>query len=148
MNALAPRWRSETAPRLARPPLQVACASPACAIRTRSGAIAVNRTVRLQDSARSAGNYCARQFATKRCLPDKCPHAILKKSRCGACLLAKVLVIEDDEETAEEIVTALGDRGYVLDRAADGADGLQRARVGGWDVLVVDRMLLNWMASA
>jgi len=55
--------------------------------------------------------------------------------------LAKVLVIEDDEGTAEEIVTALGDRGYVLDRAANGADGLQRARVGGWDVLVVDRML-------
>jgi len=55
--------------------------------------------------------------------------------------LAKVLVIEDDEGTAEEIVTALGDRGYILDRAADGVDGLQRARVGGWDVLVVDRML-------
>jgi two-component system OmpR family response regulator len=55
--------------------------------------------------------------------------------------LAKVLVIEDDDGTAEEIVTALGDRGYVLDRAADGAQGLERARSGGWDVLVVDRML-------
>jgi two-component system OmpR family response regulator len=55
--------------------------------------------------------------------------------------LAKVLVIEDDDGTAEEIVTALGDRGYVLDRAADGAQGLERARTGGWDVLVVDRML-------
>jgi two-component system OmpR family response regulator len=55
--------------------------------------------------------------------------------------LAKVLVIEDDEGTAEEIVTDLGDRGYLLDRVADGVDGLQRARTGGWDVLVVDRML-------
>lgn len=55
--------------------------------------------------------------------------------------LAKVLVIEDDDGTAEEIVTDLGDRGYLLDRASDGADGLQRARTGGWDVLVVDRML-------
>ena len=55
--------------------------------------------------------------------------------------MAKVLVIEDDDGTAEEIVTALGDRGYVLDRAADGAQGLERARSGGWDVLVVDRML-------
>jgi two-component system, OmpR family, response regulator len=55
--------------------------------------------------------------------------------------LAKVLVIEDDDGTAEEIVTDLGDRGYLLDRASDGTDGLQRARTGGWDVLVVDRML-------
>jgi two-component system OmpR family response regulator len=55
--------------------------------------------------------------------------------------LAKVLVIEDDDGTAEEIMTALCDRGYVLDRAADGTDGLERARAGAWDVLVVDRML-------
>jgi two-component system OmpR family response regulator len=55
--------------------------------------------------------------------------------------LAKVLVIEDDDGTAEEIMTALRDRGYVLDRAADGSDGLERARAGAWDVLVVDRML-------
>ncbi len=55
--------------------------------------------------------------------------------------MAKVLVIEDDDGTAEEIVTALDDRGYMLDRATDGTEGLQRARTGGWDVLVVDRML-------
>ena len=55
--------------------------------------------------------------------------------------MAKVLVIEDDDGTAEEIVTDLGDRGYLLDRASDGANGLQRARTGGWDVLVIDRML-------
>lgn len=55
--------------------------------------------------------------------------------------MAKVLVIEDDDGTAEEIVNALGDRGYVLDRAADGSEGLERARAGGWDVMVVDRML-------
>jgi two-component system OmpR family response regulator len=55
--------------------------------------------------------------------------------------LAKVLVIEDDDGTAEEIVTALDDRGYMLDRATDGTEGLQRARSGVWDVLVVDRML-------
>src|ERR1700693_2886235 len=38
-------------------------------------------------------------------------------------------------------MTALRDRGYVLDRAADGTEGLERARAGAWDVLVVDRML-------
>jgi two-component system OmpR family response regulator len=55
--------------------------------------------------------------------------------------LARILVIEDDEETAAEIVTALGDRGYHLDRAATGTEGLERARGGDWDALVVDRML-------
>jgi two-component system OmpR family response regulator len=55
--------------------------------------------------------------------------------------MAKILVIEDDDGTAEEIVSALGDRGYMLDRAADGSEGLERARTGGWDVMVVDRML-------
>jgi two-component system OmpR family response regulator len=55
--------------------------------------------------------------------------------------LARILVIEDDEETAEEILTALGDRGYHLDRVATGTEGLERARDGAWDVLVIDRML-------
>jgi two-component system OmpR family response regulator len=55
--------------------------------------------------------------------------------------LAKVLVIEDDDGTAEEIVTVLRDRGFAIDRAADGTEGLERARAGTWDVLVVDRML-------
>jgi CheY-like chemotaxis protein len=54
-----------------------------------------------------------------------------------------VLVIEDDDETAAEIVTALGARDYVLVRAADGIEGLERARAGNWDVLVADRLLLG-----
>ena len=56
-------------------------------------------------------------------------------------LLARILVIEDDDGTAEEVMTALGDRGYNPERAANGTDGLERARGGAWDVLVVDRML-------
>jgi len=55
--------------------------------------------------------------------------------------LARILVIEDDDETAEEILSALGDRGYLLDRAPTGTEGLERARGGAWDALVVDRML-------
>jgi two-component system OmpR family response regulator len=55
--------------------------------------------------------------------------------------LAKVLVIEDDDGTAEEITTALRDRGFVVERAADGTEGLERARADSWDVLLVDRML-------
>jgi two-component system OmpR family response regulator len=55
--------------------------------------------------------------------------------------LAKILVIEDDNETAEEIVTALGDRGYRPARASTGTEGLELARDRDWDALVVDRML-------
>ena len=55
--------------------------------------------------------------------------------------LANILVIEDDNETADEIVTALGDRGYRPARAATGTEGLERARDSDWDALVVDRML-------
>jgi CheY-like chemotaxis protein len=52
-----------------------------------------------------------------------------------------VLVTEDDDETAAEMVTALGARDYVLVRAAEGIEGLERARAGNWDVLVADRLL-------
>jgi two-component system, OmpR family, response regulator len=55
--------------------------------------------------------------------------------------LASILVIEDDDGTAEEVMTALGDCGYRLERASTGTDGLDRAREGDWDLLVVDRML-------
>lgn len=56
-------------------------------------------------------------------------------------LLARILLIEDDDGTAEEIMTSLGDRGYRLERASSGTDGLDRAREGNWDLLVLDRML-------
>jgi two-component system, OmpR family, response regulator len=55
--------------------------------------------------------------------------------------MAKLLLIEDDEETAEEIIGELTHRGYVLMHAATGTDGLDRARAGGHDVLIVDRLL-------
>ena len=53
----------------------------------------------------------------------------------------KVLVIEDDAETAAYIVRGLNEHGHVADHAADGQDGLLMAVGGGHDVLVVDRML-------
>ena len=55
--------------------------------------------------------------------------------------LARILVIEDDDGTAEEVLTALGDHGYLPERASSGTEGLERAQAGGWDVLVIDRML-------
>jgi two-component system OmpR family response regulator len=54
---------------------------------------------------------------------------------------ARVLLIEDDPETASEIRAELLERGYVVDWAADGIDGLAKARAGKADILIIDRML-------
>jgi two-component system OmpR family response regulator len=53
----------------------------------------------------------------------------------------KVLVIEDDAETAAYILRGLREHGHVAEHAADGRGGLFMAGNGGYDVLVVDRML-------
>ena len=53
----------------------------------------------------------------------------------------RVLLIEDDDRTAEYITKGLAEGGHVVDRAADGRDGLHLATGGEYDALVVDRML-------
>ena len=53
----------------------------------------------------------------------------------------KVLLIEDDHETADEITAELTDRGFDVDRAATGIEGLDKARAGQADVMIVDRLL-------
>ena len=53
----------------------------------------------------------------------------------------RVLVIEDDRETAHYLEKALGESGHAADLAGDGEEGLALARDGGYDVLIVDRML-------
>lgn len=53
----------------------------------------------------------------------------------------RVLVIEDDQETANFLKRALKEAGHVADHAADGQTGLELARTGTYDVLIVDRML-------
>jgi two-component system OmpR family response regulator len=53
----------------------------------------------------------------------------------------RVLVIEDDGEIAHFVQRGLKESGHSADVAADGVTGLEMAREGGFDVLVVDRML-------
>jgi two-component system OmpR family response regulator len=53
----------------------------------------------------------------------------------------KILVVEDDKETAAYVARGLREQGHVVDHAANGRDGLFLAGDGGYDVLVVDRML-------
>jgi two-component system OmpR family response regulator len=53
----------------------------------------------------------------------------------------KILVIEDDEDTATYIAKGLTEQGHVVDRALNGRDGLVLAASDTYDLLVVDRML-------
>jgi two-component system OmpR family response regulator len=55
--------------------------------------------------------------------------------------MTKVLLIEDDAETAQEIIGELVDRGYSVEHADAGDAGLDMARSLAPDVLVVDRLL-------
>lgn len=53
----------------------------------------------------------------------------------------RVLVIEDDGETAGYIAKGLREQGFAVDTAADGREGLILGLDGDYDVAVVDRML-------
>jgi two-component system OmpR family response regulator len=53
----------------------------------------------------------------------------------------RILVIEDDPETAEQLVDFLATRGYATDLAADGNEGLRLAQSAPYAVIVIDRML-------
>lgn len=53
----------------------------------------------------------------------------------------KILVIEDDDDTASYVAKGLIEQGHVVDRAANGRDGLFLAAGETYDVLIVDRML-------
>jgi two-component system OmpR family response regulator len=66
----------------------------------------------------------------------------------GNNLMAKVLLIEDDKETADEIMAELSGRGFEVDWAPDGIEGLDKGRSRQADAIVVDRMLpgLNGLA--
>ena len=53
----------------------------------------------------------------------------------------RILLIEDDPETAEYVVAGLQSEAHDLEVASDGRTGLLRAASETWDLLIVDRML-------
>jgi two-component system OmpR family response regulator len=55
--------------------------------------------------------------------------------------MPRVLLIEDDSETASEIVAEFVDRGFDVDWAATGIEGLDKARKGEADAMILDRLL-------
>lgn len=55
--------------------------------------------------------------------------------------MARVLIIEDDRVTADEICAELQRYGLETEWVGDGNSGLERARTGSYDAITLDRML-------
>jgi len=53
----------------------------------------------------------------------------------------RVLVIEDDPETGEQLAESLAANGYQVDLAVNGDDGLSRGLTSEFAVMAIDRML-------
>lgn len=53
----------------------------------------------------------------------------------------KILYVEDDPTARQYIQKGLREHGHVVDVAADGADGLERALGGAYDLVILDVML-------
>src|SRR5262245_2066694 len=55
----------------------------------------------------------------------------------------RALLVEDDHVIADFVARGLREAGFAVDRATDGADGLQLATTATYDVAMVDVMLPN-----
>lgn len=53
----------------------------------------------------------------------------------------RILVVEDDSETRDYLAKGLREAGYSVETAGSGRDGLMLALSGGFDALLLDRML-------
>src|SRR6202051_4521004 len=53
----------------------------------------------------------------------------------------RILGVEDDLETAEQLVESLATGGYQVDLAVNGNDGLSRGRSADYAVMTIDHML-------
>lgn len=53
----------------------------------------------------------------------------------------RILIVEDDAATAAWLEKGLSEHGFAVERAETGRDGLYRATGGGFDALILDRML-------
>lgn len=53
----------------------------------------------------------------------------------------KILLVEDDSETAAYLARGLAEEGHSVEQVADGRDGLFLASDGTFDLLILDRML-------
>ncbi|MFN3584553.1 response regulator transcription factor [Phenylobacterium sp.] len=54
---------------------------------------------------------------------------------------ARILIVEDDPNTAETLLAGLRQEGHTVEHVADGRDALYLASAADFDALIVDRML-------
>ncbi|CAN2536059.1 Regulator+of+RpoS [Methylocapsa aurea] len=64
-----------------------------------------------------------------------------KASQTGFLPRAKVLLVEDDKELAGAIIDALAKRQYEVLHICNGSEGLSKVGEGGFEILVIDRIL-------
>jgi two-component system OmpR family response regulator len=55
--------------------------------------------------------------------------------------MTKILLVEDDDATADYVANGLREEGFMVNRAANGRDGLFHATDGGYECIVLDRMM-------
>jgi DNA-binding response OmpR family regulator len=55
----------------------------------------------------------------------------------------RILIVEDEPRLGELTARTLRREGYETDVVADGVEGYERARAGGYDLVVLDVMLPN-----
>ena len=53
----------------------------------------------------------------------------------------RLLIVEDDTQTRDFIAKGFSEQGYVVETAESGRDGLYHATDGGFDAVILDRML-------
>lgn len=53
----------------------------------------------------------------------------------------RILVVEDDADTADHVLRGLRAEGYTVEHAADGRDGLYLASSSTFDAIIMDRMI-------
>ncbi len=53
----------------------------------------------------------------------------------------KILLIEDDKESAKYLLKGLREQGHVADHSVDGRDGLFMATTEHYDAMIIDRMI-------
>jgi len=51
---------------------------------------------------------------------------------------ASILLVEDETALASAVMDALGDAGYVVERAADGEEALGKVQARGFDLVICD----------
>ncbi|KUJ80959.1 XRE family transcriptional regulator [Ruegeria marisrubri] len=53
----------------------------------------------------------------------------------------RILIVEDDADTREFIAKGFAEEGYTVEACEDGREGLYHATDGGFDAIILDRML-------